>query len=46
MGRESFVKNKGLSLEEKYTVDEFSELTENDYGSDIIKQLKERWKEL
>ena len=43
MGRESFVKNRGLSLDDLYTVDEFIELCENDYGSDIIKQLKERW---
>ena len=43
MGRESFVKNKGLDLEESYTVDEFIEICENDYGSEIIKQLKEQW---
>ena len=45
MGRESFVKNHGLDLEKEYTVAEFIELTENDYGSEIIKQLKERIKE-
>ena len=43
MGRESFVKNHNLDLEAEYTVEEFIELTENDYGSEIIKQLKERW---
>ena len=43
MGRESFVKNHELDLEKEYTVDKFIELTENDYGSEIIKQLKERW---
>ena len=42
MGRESFVKNHGLDLEKEYTVAEFIELTENDYGSQVIKQLKER----
>lgn len=26
-----------------YTVDEFIEICENDYGSEIIKELKERW---
>ena len=46
MGRESFVKNHGLDLEKEYTVAEFIELTENDYGSEIIKQLKERWNEV
>ena len=43
MGRESFVKNKGLDLEDDFTVEEFIEICENDYGSDIIRQLKERW---
>lgn len=43
MGRESFVKNKGLDLDAKYTVDEFIALCKNDYGSSVIKQLKERW---
>ena len=46
MGRESFVKNHGLDLEKEYTVAEFIELTENDYGGEIIKQLKERWNEV
>ena len=45
MGRESFVKNHQLDLDAEYTVDEFIELTENDYGSEIIRQLKERWNE-
>ena len=44
MGRESFVKNHGIDLDAKYTVDEFIELTENDYGGEIIRELKERWK--
>ena len=43
MGRKSFVKNHGLDLEKEYTVKEFIELTENDYGGEVIKQLKERW---
>ena len=45
MGRESFVKNHGLSVDDYYTVDEFIKLTENDYGGDIIRQLKERYKD-
>ena len=44
MGRESFVRNKGLDLEKLYSVEEFIALCENDYGSEIIKELKERWK--
>ena len=43
MGRESFVKNHNLDLDAEYTVNEFIALTENDYGNEIIKQLKERW---
>ena len=43
MGRNAFVKNNGIDLENgEYTVKEFIELTENDYGGSIIKQLKER----
>ena len=44
MGRESFVKNHGLDVNAMYTVDEFIEICENDYGSGIIKELKERWR--
>lgn len=43
MGRKSFVANKGLDLDELYTVDEFIEVCKDDYGSDIIKQLAEVW---
>ena len=39
MGRESFVSDKGLSLDDKTSVREFVELTKNAYGSDIIKKL-------
>ncbi len=45
MGRESFVRNKGLDVNALYTVEEFIELCENDYGGEIIKELKERWNE-
>ena len=43
MGRESFVRKHELNLEDEITVDEFIALCENDYGSEIIKQLKEQW---
>ena len=43
MGRESFVKRHELNLEDEITVDEFIALCENNYGSEIIKQLKEQW---
>ena len=46
MGRESFVKRHELNLEDEITVDEFIALCENDYGSNIIKQLKNQWLEL
>ena len=39
MGRESFVKDKGLSLDGKTSVREFVELTKDAYGSYIIKEL-------
>ena len=43
MGRESFVRNRGLDLESTYTVDEFISLCENDYGAHVIKRLKDRY---
>ena len=39
MGREEFVKDKGLSLDGKTSVREFVKLTKNAYGGDIIKEL-------
>lgn len=45
MGRETFVRNRNLNLEDKFTVDEFIEICENDYGSGIIKDLKAKWEE-
>ena len=44
IGRKSFMTNKGITFDDSFTVDEFIEICENDYGSEIIKQLKERWK--
>lgn len=39
MGRETFIINKGLSLEGKTSVREFVELTKDSYGGKIIKKL-------
>jgi hypothetical protein len=46
MGRKSFIRDNNLSLDDEYTVDEFIAITENSYGSEIIKQLKASWKRL
>ena len=40
-GRRSFCEEKGLDVNSKYTVKEFISLTENAFGSDVIKELKE-----
>lgn len=44
MGRTIFIRDNNLSLDDEYTVDEFIAITENSYGSEIIKQLKVRWR--
>lgn len=43
MGRDSFVRNHGIDLEDEITVEEFIAYCEDDFGGEIIKQLKERW---
>ena len=43
MGREAFVKNHGINLEDEFTVEEFIELCKDDYGSEIIHQLRDAW---
>lgn len=43
MGRDSFVHNHGINLDDMYTVDEFMKLCKDDYGGEIIQQLSERW---
>lgn len=40
-GRNAFVKDHCIDLEGESTVDEFIKLTENSYGGNIIKKLKE-----
>ncbi|MGM9684186.1 MAG: hypothetical protein ACI3XQ_11380 [Eubacteriales bacterium] len=41
MGRNNFMKNHGIEMEDCFTVEEFIALTENDYGGSTIKKLKE-----
>ena len=42
MGRLQFCKEHGINLNrDKFTVDEFISLTENSFGSEVIRQLKE-----
>jgi len=41
MGRNNFVEEHNLNLDKMYSVKEFIQLTENDYGGEIIKELKE-----
>ena len=42
-GRNSFIKNHGIDIETgMYTVNEFIEITKNDFGGDIIRQIEER----
>ena len=42
-GRNTFVRNHGIDLVNgMYTVKEFIEITKNDFGGDIIRQLEER----
>ena len=43
MGRKSFVNDRGLNIDDLYTVDEFIAICEGAYGDQIIKQLKEKW---
>lgn len=43
MGRKSFAKNHDIDLnKDEFTVEEFIELTKNDFGGEVIKQLVER----
>lgn len=43
MGRKSFAKNHDIDLnKDEFTVEEFIELTKNDFGREVIKQLAER----
>ena len=41
-GRNQFIKNHNIKLDQLMTVAEFIELTKNDYGGKIIKELEKR----
>ena len=43
MGRKSFMRDRNVTFDDTYTVDEFIALCENSYGGEIIKELKGRW---
>ena len=43
MGRESFITDKGLSLDGRMSIREFVELTKDAYGGGIIKQLPQAY---
>ena len=43
MGRKAFVRNRDIDLNKTYTVEEFIEMTEGDYGGEVIRRLKERF---
>ena len=43
-GRNSFVKDNEIDLDKEYTVAYFLKITENSFGSSIIKRLKERYR--
>ena len=45
MGRESFMRNHEIKMADEFTVDEFIDLTINDYGSSVIEHLKIKWNE-
>ena len=44
MGRDNFIANHNIDMNSQYTVEEFIELTKNDFGGRIIEQLKGRYK--
>ena len=43
MGRDEFCKSHNIDLEKKYTVRHFLDITENAYGGDVIKQVRESY---
>ena len=43
MGRKTFVENHNIDLDkDEFTVEEFIELTQNDFGGEVINELKEK----
>lgn len=46
MGRKNFVQSHNIDVDnDKFTVREFIELTENAYGGDVVKMLKKKYEE-
>jgi hypothetical protein len=43
MGRKAFMKSHGIEQGDMFTVEEFCNICENDYGGDIIKQVREKY---
>lgn len=41
-GRQQFCENRGINLEGEMTVEEFINLTQEDYRGEVIKELKKR----
>lgn len=46
MGRDAFVKSKGLDLSKNYTPKEFIKLTKGSYGGEIIKALEQAYEKM
>ena len=44
MGRDNFIQNHNINLDDEFTVKEFIEICKNSYGGTIIKELKEFYK--
>ena len=43
MGRNAFVKTRGIDLDDTFTVDEFIAFCIDEYGGEIIQELKAKW---
>ena len=41
-GRDTFLRNNNLCLDDEITVKQFIELSENEYGKEVIKKIKEK----
>jgi len=42
MGRDQFVKDRGIDLDAKYTVAQFIEIVKGAYGSEVIELLENK----
>lgn len=40
LGRKSFMKNHGIQMDDPFTIDEFIDLTKNDFGAEKIEKLR------